>query len=267
MVIASVSVLRKLNSGKMLMIIAAVTVVAAVRINAQSQQVTPGAPLAFEVASIKPVPLPLPSGGGPWTVSRGRFRAEIGFLRGVVAWAYDVSAPLIKGGPDWFDQPYYFDARAEDPQAGPDQIRLMLQTLLADRFKLVVHRDTQQVQTYTLVVGKNGSKLQDAKGGRSNYINWTGPGHATFTENSTLAGLTNVLSGVLESPVVDETGLKGTFNFSLDFTDPHDRRPRQADSPPDIFTAVQDQLGLRLQATKRPTDVLVIDHMERPSPN
>jgi uncharacterized protein (TIGR03435 family) len=261
-------VLHKLNSVKILTIIAAVTVVSAVRITAQSQRVTPVTPLAFEVASIKPVPLPLPSGGGPWTFSRGRFRAEIGFVRGVLALAYDVSPALIKGAPDWLDrEPYNIDARAEDPQAGPDQIRVMLQALLADRFKLVVHRDTQQIQTYTLVIGKNGSKLQEAKSGRSNYINWSGPGRATFTENSTLLGLTNVLSGVLESPVVDETGLKGTFNFSLDFKDPRDPRPTQPDSSPDIFTAVQDQLGLQLQATKRPTDVIVIDHMERPSPN
>ena len=262
--------LSMLNSGKILLIIlAALVLVATLRITAESQQVTPDVPLAFEVASIKPVPLPLPTGGGPWTVTHGRFKAETGFVRGVIALAYDVPPILVKGGPDWLDrEPYYIDARAADSEAGPYQIRIMLQALLTDRFKLAVHRETQQTEQYTLAVGKSGSKLQEAKGGGSkNFINWTGPGHATFTENSTLLGLINVLSGILQSPVIDDTGLKGTFNFSLDYTDPRDTRPRQADSPPDIFTAVQEQLGLRLQATKRPVEVIVIDHMETPSPN
>jgi uncharacterized protein (TIGR03435 family) len=132
----------------------------------------------------------------------------------------------------------------------------------------VVHRDTQTAQVYTLTVGKNGSKLQDAKDGRKNYINWTGPGQVTFTENQGLGGgLINILSFLLSAPVVDETGLHGSFNFSLDFTNPRDPRPRQADSPPDLFTAVQEQLGLKLEAKKGPVEVLVVDHMERPSAN
>ena len=174
----------------------------------------------------------------------------------------------VKGGPDWIDrEPYDFDARAGDPEAGPEQIRTMLQALLAERFKMVVHRDTQQGQVYTLVVGKNGSKLQDAKDGRKNYINWTGPGHVTFTENSTLLGLIAILANSLGAPVFDETGIKGSYNFSLEFTDPRDPRARQADSPPDLITAVQEQLGLRLQAARGPVEVLVVDYIERPSEN
>jgi uncharacterized protein (TIGR03435 family) len=143
----------------------------------------------------------------------------------------------------------------------------MLQTLLTDRFKLIAHRDTQQGRTYTLTVGTNGPKLQDAKEGRRNYINWTGPGQVTFTENTTLLGLINILSTLLGSPVLDETGLKGSYNFSLEFTDPGDPRPRQTDSAPDLFATIQEQLGLRLQATKGTVEVLVIDHMDRPSVN
>jgi uncharacterized protein (TIGR03435 family) len=116
-------------------------------------------------------------------------------------------------------------------------------------------------------VGKNGSKLQDAKDGRKNFIDWNGRGHVTFTENQTLAGLVNVLVGVLNAPVLDETGLKGCYNFSLEFTDPRDPHAAPADSLPDLFSAVQEQLGLRLQASKGPVEVLVIDHVERPSEN
>jgi len=124
----------------------------------------------------------------------------------------------------------------------------MLQTLLTNRFKLIAHHETQEGQIYTLTVGKNGSILQDAKEGRKNYINWTGPGQVTFTENSTLLGLVNILSSLLGSPVLDP-------------------RPRQTDPAPDLFTAIQEQLGLRLQAAKGAVEVLVVDHMERPTAN
>jgi uncharacterized protein (TIGR03435 family) len=91
------------------------------RAGAQSPQGgTPiGTPLAFEVASVKPIAPPIPSGGGPWIVTHGRFRAEKGFVRGIIGWAYNVLAARVKGGPDWIDrEPYYVDARAGDPEAG-----------------------------------------------------------------------------------------------------------------------------------------------------
>jgi uncharacterized protein (TIGR03435 family) len=82
-----------------------------------------------------------------------------------------------------------------------------------------------------------------------------------------MLGLINVLSSLLGSPVLDETGLKASYSFSLEFTDPRDPRPRDANSRPDLFTAVQEQLGLKLEAKKGPVEVLLIDHIERPSEN
>jgi hypothetical protein len=120
---------------------------------------------------------------------------------------------------------------------------------------------------YRLVVAENGSKLQDAKGGQLNRIRRTGPGQIMFSEFAIPQGLTNVLASLLDTPVLDETGLNGTYNFSLEFTDPRDTRPRQADSPPDLFTAVEEQLGLELHATKRVVPVIVVDHIEIPSLN
>jgi uncharacterized protein (TIGR03435 family) len=105
----------------------------------------------------------------------------------------------------------------------------MLQTLLTDRFKLAVHRETRQGQEYSLVVGKNGSELEDAKDGQKNYINWTGPGAVTFTENQTLAGF-NLLSSLLNAPVLDKTNSRGSYNFGLEFIDP--RLPQLADDAP-----------------------------------
>ena len=121
-------------------------------------------------------------------------------------------APQVKGGPEWINRERYdFDARAASLAAGPNQLRVMMRTLLAERFKLVVHRDTEEAQVYTLVVARSGSKLENASGGQRGYINWTAPGHATFSENTTLLGLRNVLAGLLDVPVLDETGLSGNL--------------------------------------------------------
>jgi uncharacterized protein (TIGR03435 family) len=147
----------------------------------------------------------------------------------------------------------------------------MVRTLLADRLKLVVHRDSKEMQAYTLIVGKGGSKMQEAKEESKPYINWAGKGKAVFTKCNML-GLITVLAGALGSPVRDSTGLKGFYNFSLEFADPGDQRVQnggqtQVDSAPDIFTAVQEELGLKLESNKGPVEVLVIDHVERPSEN
>jgi uncharacterized protein (TIGR03435 family) len=141
----------------------------------------------------------------------------------------------------------------------------MIQALLADRFKLAVRRETRQSNVYRLVIGKNGSKLKDAEGHR-NYLYWTGPGQVTFTEMTSLVGLSAILSSVLGAPVLDETGLTGTYNYILDFADPRLGKV-DWDSRPDPFTAVQEQLGLQLQSVKRPIELVVIDHVERPSEN
>ena len=96
----------------------------------------------------------------------------------------------------------------------------------------------------------------------------------TFTENQTLAGLINILSSLLSAPVLDRTNLRGSYNFSLEFIDPRlpqvaddDPRPNPFKGRPDLFTAVQEQFRLQLQASKEPVEVLVIDNIERPSPN
>ncbi|HEY6329525.1 MAG TPA: TIGR03435 family protein, partial [Blastocatellia bacterium] len=260
---------EKLKFLQIGMAIAAVTVMTAWQSQGQSLQgaTAPAAPLAFEVASIKPVPPSIPTSGSPWIATHGRFKAETAYIRFMIAWAYNVLAPQVQGGPDWIDQErYYVDARAENPEAGPEQIGKMLQTLLTDRFKLVIHRETRQGVVYTLVVGKNGPKLQDAKDGQKNSVNWTGPGAVTFTENQTLTGLIIILSSVLNAPVLDKTNLRGSYNFSLEFIDPRlpqladdDPRPNPFKGRPDLFTALQEQLGLQLQGAKGPVEVLVID--------
>ena len=166
-------------SIKVVLVVAA-TAVAVGLLSAQA----PEQKLSFEVASIKPLAPPYPSSAGPWTVDHGRFIAQVGWVRGVIGYAYNVlPAVKVHGGPAWIDTDRYsFQAKAEDPNAGPDQIRAMMQTMLVDRFKLVVHRETQQEQVYTLVVGKSGSKMQEAQDGRRAHVDSPGPGQIVCTE-------------------------------------------------------------------------------------
>jgi uncharacterized protein (TIGR03435 family) len=225
--------------------------------------------LAFDVASIKPIAPPIPASGGPWITGHGRFRAETGNVRGVIAWAYNLNPAQVHAGPVWLDrEPYFFDARSEDQDAGPKQVRAMLQTLLADRLKLVVHREMQMGQVYTLTVGKSGSKIQATEDGGKGYINWAGPGQVMFTE-CPITGLINILSSTLGRPVIDETQLKGLYNFKLEFEDPRFIAAGQPsiDSRPGVFDALQEQLGLKLDAKKSSVEILVIDHIARPSEN
>lgn len=229
----------------------------------------PAAP-AFDVASVKPLIPPYPTGGGPWTVTHGRFKADMGWIRAIIAWAYDLLPTQAKGGPDWIDSELYdFDARSLNEDVAPPQVRLMLQTLLTDRFKLAAHRETQQGQVYTLAIGKNGSKMTESKEGRKNYLNWTGIGQVECTECNMLA-LIGVLSSTLGNPVLDQTGLKGQYSFKLEFTDPRVLTPQNnaaGDSRPTLAAALEDQLGLKLESKKGPVEVLVVDHIERPTAN
>jgi uncharacterized protein (TIGR03435 family) len=240
------------------------------QIDGQSPPNAVSAPPAFEVASIKPVAPG--SDGGSWIVDHGRFIAQTGWVRAVIAWAYNVLPPVkVHGAPTWIDtDPYHFEAKAEDPNAGPDQIRAMMQTLLVDRFKLMVHRETQEEQVYTLVVGKNGSKMQEAKEGQRSHMEYPGPGQLVCTACPLVTLTAAVLSSILGIPVLDNTGLKGFYNFSLEFADPRwgsKDLPSELASRPDIFSAVQEQLGLKLEAKKGPVEILLVDHIEKPSAN
>jgi uncharacterized protein (TIGR03435 family) len=181
-----------------------------------------------------------------------------------------------------------------------DQNRLMVQSLLADRFKLSVTRSTRELPVYALVVAKGGPKLKDVtpaslygnavaippaseRGsapspppGRGTNMFIGRDGEMILTAKSvSIANLLGILSQQLGRQILDRTGLKGTYDFTLQYT-PEKSIPGlqgPGDTPPpdssgtSIFTAIQEQLGLRLESTKGPVDVIVIDHIEKPSPN
>jgi uncharacterized protein (TIGR03435 family) len=325
-----------------------------------AQQKATTAPLSFEVASIKP------SQSTPGIVmigistSGGRFTATGVTLRMLITRAYDIRDYQISGLPGWASSDRYdINAKAENPKATSAQIKLMLQSLLAERFNLKLHRETKKLPIYNLVVGKNGPKLKKSEfqpgdaqppnpakpgeAGAPDIAKATGGGAATGAGGAVIAiprnaggdaaagpgapvpvkpavvgggsggvavtaggggpgrsmmamkpgGFTATsvpiefivqrLAQILGRPVVDKTGLTGNYDVDLDYAPEQGERgmgiggdqkpdalpapPAGDSSKPSIFTAVQEQLGLKLNSAKGPVDLYVIDSVEKPSGN
>lgn len=182
----------------------------------------------------------------------------------LVADANDMKAEQVSGGPDWTRSSRY-DVLAKTPgnfEHSREQLRQMLRLMLADRFKLQVHRETEDTPVYALVVAKSGSKLKtsDKPTGVMNY----GSDAGRRVEGSVTM---DFLARMLESPsgrkVVDRTNMAGNYAMTLEFT-PLGFTPPDNVSPVSIFTAVQEQLGLRLESARAPVERLVIDRAEKP---
>jgi uncharacterized protein (TIGR03435 family) len=234
----------------------------------------------FEVASVKLVDHPVAPHGVALIIKHGTLTMDAAQLRQIIGLAYNIQRVRVHGGPDWLDHEMYdIQAKAENPEATRDEIRAMLQSLLADRFKLAYHRETKQLPVYTLVVAKNGPKFDEAKdeerGGMttnmvSGKIQWT-------YQKGNLGSFCALLANMLGSPVQDETGLDRLYDFKLEVTPDSIRalgnagpvRPNseQADPGPSIFTALQEQLGLKLEERKGPVEVMVVDHADHASAN
>jgi uncharacterized protein (TIGR03435 family) len=214
--------------------------------------------------------------------------------------AYGIREDLISGAPGWAESVRYdFDAKVAGPDVdalkklSPEQRRSMLQPILTERFKLKVHTEIKQLPVFELVVAKGGPKLKEAAPDARYANGIKGPdgvgragmmrmGRGQLTGQAVPVGnLVNVLSQQLHQTIIDKTGLTGKYDLELTWTPDQGSDPmfkgtdsaQQRDesatdaSGPSIFTAVQEQLGLRLQSTKGPVETLVIDHVEMPSEN
>jgi uncharacterized protein (TIGR03435 family) len=297
-----------------------------------TQQTQAAEPTSFEVASIKPSD-PAPNGqfmvrigtspGGRWTASG----ITVGML---IQQAYDVKDYQISGGPSWLNSERYdIVAKADTPNITRELAKVLLQSLLKERFNLQFHRETKELPIYALVVGKNGHKLHVSEvqpaaqtdsqppdpskpvqaggvaggaGGVAGGSVSVGPGGKVIDREAAVksgsmmrmsrgqlsaqmtpvSAIAAMLAQQLGRPVIDKTEIKGYFDFDLKWTPdetqrgvglggmapPADDRSLPADpSGASIFTAVQEQLGLRLEATKGPVESLVIDHIEKASGN
>jgi uncharacterized protein (TIGR03435 family) len=235
-------------------------------------QQPPVADMAFEVASVKPSQDPSGSVSGIFESKRG-ISAKNVTLRRCVRGAYGIEESRIAGGPKWVSEDrFYIEATTAVPTDDHD-LMLMLQTLLHDRVRLVLHREQRAVSGYRLVLGKGGLKAGvSAPDGRSAGNSSRGRINA---EGYTMAQLAMKLSEALHEPVLDAAGVAGRFDFKLEWTpDDMQARPPSADQRavnlpegPGLFTALQEQIGLKLESGKISAEVLVIDSAEKPSEN
>ena len=237
------------------------------------------APTTFDVATIKPS---RPGTPGRLFTVRGREVLTINTsLADLITQAYEVHTRQVVGGPSWMESDKYDITGRPLAEGVPNiaQLRAMIRSLLEDRFKLAIHRERRDLPAYALTVGKNGPKLT------KNETNPNGLPGLLFkglgmlpAVNATMADFAGVLqTAVLDRPVVDRTGLQGRFDFTLNWT-PDDSQfrsmgvqvpppPADGTGPPGLFTAIQEQLGLRLESVTAPVEAIVIDRVERPSEN
>jgi uncharacterized protein (TIGR03435 family) len=277
--------------------------------------------LTFDAASMKPGTPPTrdargrmaaPISGGPGTTDPGRIHYSNMNLKFLLVTAYGVKAYQI-AGPAWLDTERFDVTATMPPDTTREQFRAMLQNLLAERFKLTVHRESRELPIYSLAVGKNGPKLKDAveepapkdgdppapppvsagslrmgpdgfpiiPGRRLPPIVMGGGRARIAGYNQTTGDLSAQLTTLLGRPVIDETGLNGKYDFALAFSTeglsgaasgpivvggadaPGASNGAASDPFPDIFSAIQAQLGLKLESKKGPVETIVVEHMER----
>ncbi|HEY6340117.1 MAG TPA: TIGR03435 family protein [Bryobacteraceae bacterium] len=226
----------------------------------------------FDVASIKPAG-PQPNDGRQHTrisvwSPKGAEPGKLDYynisLVEIIGQAYRVQQNQIESADSLL--PDRFDIHAVIPAGtAADKIPPMLQTLLRDRFKLALHRETRQLPVYALTTAKNGSKLKPAESA-SGITSDTYPTNWHISAKTTMPQFAEFLARKLDRLVVDETSLSGVFEIVLDAA-PYSLDGSKDASGPSIFTALQEQLGLKLEARKAPVEILVVDRAGRPSEN
>jgi uncharacterized protein (TIGR03435 family) len=237
---------------------------------------------SFEVVTIKPSNPETP--GKLFRLVSPREMGTINTtVNDMIVFAYGIHPRQIGNGPSWLDADKFdIDGKA-DGEGAPSQaqFKVMFQKMLADRFQLKFHHEKKELSVYAITVGKTGPKLTTSEGDPSGApsLLFRGPGNLP-ARNTTMEAFAQVMqAAVLDRPVVDQTGLTGHYDFQLRWTPDETQfaslggfRPppgaaESPNAPPDLFTAMQEQLGLRLTATKAQVDVLVIDKVEKPSGN
>jgi uncharacterized protein (TIGR03435 family) len=223
---------------------------------------------SFEVATIKPG---RSEEGISLKVSpSGMFTTTGTSLTDLIKFAFDLHPRQIAGGPAWLETEKYDVAGKPDRAGMPNatQLKAMLRNLLLDRFKLEFHREMKELSAYAITIAKGGARLTK-NDTNPNGLPTFGVGRGNLTiRNSTMAEFASVLqAAILDRPAVDQTALgPARYDFALKWTPDAVPAP-DPDAPPDLFAAFEQQLGLRLQSTKAPVDVLIIDRVEKPSEN
>jgi uncharacterized protein (TIGR03435 family) len=242
---------------------------------AQSQEPARSPAPSFDAASIRPAAPNNREGGG----GRGAVRLPFGrqniqvtpdsviarfaSLQDIIAWAWGAKDFQVSG-PDWLGTQRFDIVAKAASQASEDQLRLMMEALLQDRFKLALHKTTKETQAFVLVIGKGGSKLvQSATQGDSEVTPDQSKMQVTILRTP-LSQLTDLLYNVLRAPVVDETGLTGKYDLNINVAK---YVAMGSDGPVDpigiIQTALQEEMGLKLESRKVDLDMLIVDRIEK----
>jgi uncharacterized protein (TIGR03435 family) len=237
---------------------------------------------SFEVATIKPS---APNQPGKGFGFRGdRFVTRNTNLNDLIAYAYGLHSKQIIDAPAWFGVDLFDIEAKPDTEGRPStkQMQTMVKKLLADRFKLKFHRDKRELSVYVLTVASGGPKMTKSTAAPNDpsAFFFRALGDLTVRNQSMEDFATWMQSGVMDKPVVDETELSGRYDFQLKWTPDESQfaqfrgtgavvppPPTDANAPPSLYTAIQEQIGLKMGPAKAPDDVIVIEHAEKPSEN
>jgi uncharacterized protein (TIGR03435 family) len=237
---------------------------------------------SFEVATIKPSPPNRP--GKNVGFRGGLYTTRNTNVNDLIALAYGLHAKQIVGGPDWFGADLYDIEGKPDAEGRPNdkQIKTMLQKLLAERFKLTFHHDKRELSVYVISVAGGGPKITKSTSDRNDGSSFAFRrlGDLIVTNMTMHDFAIWMQAGVMDRPLVDQTELPGRYDFQLKWTPDESQFvqfrgtgrvvPPPTDdpnAPPSLYTAIQEQLGLKMGPAKFPDDVIVIDHVEKPSEN
>jgi uncharacterized protein (TIGR03435 family) len=185
---------------------------------------------------------------------------------------YGVQKDQLVGEPDWVKSARWDIDGEANVQGEPSwkQLQGMIRKILAERFGLQLHHEQRTMPVFALMVAKGGPKMKadtsDPNGWMDQQNRESNGWHVEALKNASMAELALILQFHVDRPVVDQTGLKGRYDFRLEWT-VDDAQTTAPDAPPGLFTAIQDQIGLKLERVKAPADVLVIDKVERPGAN
>lgn len=264
-------------------VVAAGLMFGAVGMTAQAAAVAPARRSkfeAFEVATIKPVEHSAKSSRFIVMLGTDRFVEKDCTLKLLIAAAYDVSPRTIAGGPGWMESDHYDIVAVTPGEVRPthEEQMGMLRKLLTERFQLAFHREQKVFSIYELEIAKGGQKLKSstaAKDEPAALISTVYPEKVVLpARNATMGDLVSLMQrAMLDRPVVDKTGLSGRWDFDLEWAPDETQfggelTPASADAPsPPLFTALQQELGLKLVATRGPVEAIVVDRAEHPTAN
>jgi uncharacterized protein (TIGR03435 family) len=225
---------------------------------------------AFAVATIRPSSAAVQfEHDGKTETTPGTLRMRDVSVQTCIKWAYGVQNSQITG-PAWIDSEKFDITAKADAPATEEQMKLMLQTLLTDRFKLSFHHQSKELKAFVLTVAKGGAKVTPAAAPAAK------PFHQNSANGSVVKSMTirewgDYISGPLQMPVVDETGLAGKYDFVLDFTsylpDAKNMGPDRPDTTSILMAAMEGELGIKMASGKTQVAVMVIDHVEKPTAN